>query len=168
MSHPWHSMPASLLAGRRVRMTLHRTRHASHDPAGAWCNIVLRTLLVDSLHPAHLAMTPTKTQVAPSSTRWRHSHRTGTPWPRGYGLAASEMPDARLEARLGAKAVPHARPARSRWPGWPRGGQAIETTGPALGRVASVGAFLRGRSPWGRASLRLRGPSHCETHCRIG
>ena len=37
MSHPWHAMPASLLAGRRGRMTLHRTRHASHDPAVACC-----------------------------------------------------------------------------------------------------------------------------------
>ena len=132
MSHPWHAMPASLLAGRRGRMTLHRTRHASHDPAVACCHILLRTLLVDSLHPAHLAMTPTKTHVAPSSTRWRHSHRTCTPWPRGYGLAESEMPDARLEARLGAKPCHTrdlhalagqggrevARPSRRRGPPW--------------------------------------------------
>ena len=147
-------------------MTLHRTRHASHDPAVTCCHILLRTLLVDSLHPAHLAMTPTKTHVAPSSTRWRHSHRTCTPWPRGYGLASQRCLTPASRARLGAKAVPHARPARSRWPG----GREVARPSRQRARPGAGGipAPSSGASSWGRASLRLRGPSHCETHCRIG
>ena len=50
-------------------MTLHRTRHDAHDPAVACCHILLIKLLMYILHPAHLAMTPTKTRFAPSPMR---------------------------------------------------------------------------------------------------
>ena len=53
--------------------------------------------------------------------------------------------------------MPHARHAPS------VAGQDIEIPGPARRLVASVGALLGGRKPWGRASLRLREAYHCET-----
>jgi hypothetical protein len=53
------------------------------------------------------------------------------------------------------------------WPALARPGQHSETPGPALRWVASVCTLLWGKSPCGRASLRLRKPYHCETPCRI-
>src|SRR2546426_6065984 len=46
--------------------------------------------------------------------------------------------------------------------------QDMETTWPALCLLASVCALRWGRSPWGRASLRLREPCHFETQCMMG
>ena len=54
------------------------------------------------------------------------------------------------------------------WPELAIPGQDIETTGPALRLVVSVCALLWGRSPWGRASLRLKEPCHFETQCMMG
>ena len=54
------------------------------------------------------------------------------------------------------------------WPALAIRGQDSATTGPALRLVASVCALLWGSSPWGRASLRLREPSHFDTPCMRG
>jgi hypothetical protein len=44
----------------------------------------------------------------------------------------------------------------------------LARTWPALRLVASVFALLWGRSPWGRASLRLSEPYQYETQCMMG
>src|SRR5262245_2975170 len=98
-------------------------------------------------------------------TAWRHIHKTCTPWPRGHGLAVSDMPDARRYTRQKAKDMPSARQARevlasagAPWPGHRDDGASAASGGIRLSPPL-------GQKPWGQGlSQTERGPIIATCH----